>query len=260
MSDDPREPESSPEARPDDERPHGRFDAIILDDNVIAEEVRELAQEVNDTGSVLRSDTPPSMIELMGGPLGMGETALPTIAFVVATTAGETIKTAAIIAVVLAAVLAIARMARRQTPQFALAGVIGVAISAYIASKTGEARDFFVPGLLINVVYGLGAFGSAAIKHPFVGYVVEGIGGEDMLAWRRDPAKMRAYTLATAIFGLVFVLRVAVQLPLYFANAVVALGTVRLVMGFPLFGLAIWLSWLIISQTRTPAASTGASS
>lgn len=232
-----------------------RLAALAHDHKLIADEVEELAKEVADTGSVLRSEERPSMIDLMGGPLGMAETALPTIAFVVATTAGEEIKTAAIAAVAVAAVMAVARMARRQTPQFALAGVIGVAISAFIANQTGEARDFFLPGLLINVAYAVGAFGSVAIKHPFVGYVVEGIGGDDMTAWRRDPGKMRAYRLASSIFGAMFVLRLLVQVPLFLADQVVALGTVRLVMGFPLFGLAIWLSWLLIRQARREAES-----
>lgn len=230
-----------------------RLAALAHDHKLIAEEVEELAKEVADTGAVLRSDERPSMLDLMGGPLGMAETAIPTVAFVTATTVGAPINTAAFIAVGLAAVLAIARMLRRQTPQFALMGVIGVAISAFIASKTGEARDFFLPGFLLNVAYGLGAYLSAAFKHPFVGYVVEGIGGDDMTAWRRDKHKLRAYRRASIVIGSIFFLRVAVQLPLYLADAVVALGTARLAMGFPLLGLGVWISWLLIRQARQAA-------
>lgn len=229
--------------------------SLAHDHQLIAAEVEELAHEVSGTGAVLASEERPSMLDLMGGPLGMAETAIPTIAFVIATTAGAEIATAAVIAVGLAALLALARMVRRQTPQFALAGVIGVGISAFVAHKTGEARGFFLPGLLINVAYAVGALASIAAKHPFVGWVVEGIGGDDMTAWRRDPLKMRAYRLASLVFVGIFLLRVVVQVPLYLADQVVVLGTVRLVMGFPLFGLAIWLSWLIIRQAKNQAES-----
>jgi hypothetical protein len=33
--------------------------------------------------------------------------------------------------------------------------------------------------------------------------------------------------------------------PLYFADNVVALGITRLLMGVPLYALALWLAWLI---------------
>lgn len=231
-------------------RHEGPLAAIAHDHRLIAEELEELAKEASDTGAVLRSDERPSMIDLMGGPLGIAETAIPTLAFVIATTAGAEINRAAIIAVSFAALLAFARIARRQTPQFALAGVLGVAISAFIASKTGEARDFFALGLLANIGYAAGAFASAALKHPFVGYLVEGIGGDDMTAWRRDRHKLRAYRIASMVIGSVFVIRLAVQVPLYLADQVTALGTARIVMGVPLLGLGVWISWLVIRQAR----------
>ena len=46
--------------------------------------------------------------------------------------------------------LAIARLVRRQTPQFAISGVVGVAFGAFVASRTGNAEDFFLPGILIH--------------------------------------------------------------------------------------------------------------
>jgi hypothetical protein len=45
-----------------------------------------------------------------------------------------------------------------------------------------------------------------------------------------------------------FLLRLAVQLPLYAAGMVGALGAARLAMGLPLFGLTAYLSWLVLRQ------------
>lgn len=40
-------------------------------------------------------------------------------------------------------------------------------------------------------------------------------------------------------------LRLAVQVPLYFANNVEALGATRLIMGLPLYALGVWLAWRV---------------
>ena len=49
--------------------------------------------------------------------------------------------------------------------------------------------------------------------------------------------------LATWIITILMLLRLAVQMPLYFANAVEALGATRLIMGLPLYALGVWLAW-----------------
>ena len=46
----------------------------------------------------------------------------------------------------------------------------------------------------------------------------------------------------------VFALRLAVQLPLYFADELVALGVAKTAMGFPIFALAAWLSYLVLRE------------
>ena len=82
---------------------------------------------------------------------------MPSAAFVLVYTATgqETTPRAWSVAVALGAVFAVARLVRGQTPQFALAGLAGLALSAYVVSRTGRAEDFFVPGLLANAAYAL---------------------------------------------------------------------------------------------------------
>ena len=71
--------------------------------------------------------------------------------------------------------------------------------------------------------------------------------GEGM-KWREDPERVRLYTKASWIWVGVFTLRLAVQLPLYFAGAVLALGIAKTAMGLPIFVVAIWLSYLVLKQ------------
>lgn len=219
--------------------------------------VHETEQEVEGTAALLTADEQPTMLEAMGGPLGITESALPSVAFVIAYTAGMETTPAALVAVALAAVSAVARVIRKQTPQFAIAGVIGVGISAWIAHRTGEARNFFVLGLVANVAYAAIAFGSIAVRWPLVGVIVAGF-GDSQSGWREDPRKMRAYRDASLMWGALFTIRLIVQVPLYIANLPGVLGTVKTIMGLPLFGLGVWLSWLIlqrIPEDPAPAAA-----
>jgi hypothetical protein len=66
------------------------------------------------------------------------------------------------------------------------------------------------------------------------------------------------YARASWLWVGLFLLRLAVQLPLYLAGAVVALGTARVAMGIPLFALGIWLSWLIIRREHAAMAAGAA--
>lgn len=206
-----------------------------------------------------KPDTPPagaptSIREAVGGPLGMAETSLPAVAFVVAYTAsGSDTNTAAAVAVGLALVLTVVRLAKRETPLHAISGLIGVGFAAFIATRSGRAENFFLPGLLANAAYASAFLISIAVKHPLVGVIVANLDGEGS-AWRRDPERARAFVLATWMWAGLFLLRLLVQLPLYLTHSVVALGVVKTAMGLPLFGVGIWLTWLIVRRHRTPAA------
>ena len=58
----------------------------------------------------------------------------------------------------------------------------------------------------------------------------------------------RGLPKASWIWVGVFPLRLAVQLPLYLAGAVVALGIAKAAMGVPIFIVAIWLTYLVLRQ------------
>ncbi|PJI85702.1 uncharacterized protein DUF3159 [Luteimicrobium subarcticum] len=74
-------------------------------------------------------------------------------------------------------------------------------------------------------------------------------------AWRADAELVRRYALATWLWVGMFGLRLAVQVPLYFHHEVGWLGTARLVMGLPLWGATLWLTWVVVPHLRraTPA-------
>lgn len=187
-----------------------------------------------------------------GGASGLLDTGLPGVAFVVAYTAsGQDMRLAVILALTFAGLLTVLRLVRRQSLQHAIAGFLGVAVAAYIASRTGRPEDFFLPGLLINAAYALAYAVSILVRWPLIGIVVAGFQQTSLTAWRRDPVLLRAYSRASWIWVAMFLVRLAVQLPLYLVgeDALVALGIARVAMGWPVFLVAIWLSYLVIKRT-----------
>jgi Protein of unknown function (DUF3159) len=200
----------------------------------------------DSAAAAMTSEQPPSLVDAVGGPLGIAESALPAAAFVVTYTVSGQDTTAALIAALsLGVIFAVARIVRGQTVQFALAGLGGLALSAYVVSRTGKAEDFFLPGLLANAGYALAYLISIAVRWPLLGIIVASLRGGDM-SWRKDPVQVRAYSRASWVWVALFSLRLAVQLPLYLASALTALGVARIAMGIPLFAVGIWLSWLIL--------------
>lgn len=198
------------------------------------------------------------LYETLGGPQGIADSSIPALVFVgVYTLAGQHISTAAWAAVGAGALIAVIRIIRREPLRFAAAGFAGVALAAFVADRTGRAEDFFLPGLLLNAAYGGAYLISIIVRWPLLGLIVGPLTGEGV-RWRDDPERLRRYTQASWIWVGVFALRLAVQLPLYLAGAVLALGIARTAMGLPIFLIAIWLSYLVL-EGRSKSAEDGRS-
>jgi hypothetical protein len=178
------------------------------------------------------------------------DSGVPTAVFItVYALNGRLLPPALIAALISGALLAVVRLLRRDTLQHVVAGFAAVGVAAWFANRTGQAEDFFLPGLLVNVVYGVAYLVSIILRWPLLGVLVGLSTGEGM-GWRQTPYLLRAYTIASWFWVALFGLRLAVQLPLYLGEYVVALGVARVVMGWPLFLLCLWLSWLVIRSAR----------
>lgn len=173
---------------------------------------------------------------------------LPLALFtVVYAAAGRDLAIALWAAVGAGAVLGVLRLIRREPLQNVVAGFVGLGLAVFVAARTGRAEDVFLPGLLINVGYGTAYLVSILVRWPLLGVFVGLVTGQGT-SWRRDPALLRAYTLASALWVAMFALRLAVQVPLYLAGEEQLgwLAGARLVMSWPLFLLVAYLSWLIV--------------
>jgi Protein of unknown function (DUF3159) len=186
--------------------------------------------------------------QAVGGVRGLVDSGLASTAFVaVYALGGRRLAPALWAALGVTVALLVVRAVRREPLRQALSGVLAVGLSALIAVVTGRAANFFVVGIVIQVLYAAAYLVSLAVRWPLMGVIVGPMVGEGM-AWRSDPPRRRAYWWCSWIWFAVFVFRTAVQVPLYLQDKVVTLGIVKIAMGWPLFALAGLASWLILRR------------
>lgn len=191
--------------------------------------------------------------DAFGGARGLLDSGLPTAAFIAVYLAFG-LTPAVWSAVGAGGLLFGARLVRRESVQHAVAGFVVVGIAAFIASRTGQPEDFFLPKLLINAGYGLVWLVSILVRWPILGVVLGPLLGE-RFAWRQDPPRLRAYILASWLWVGLFAARLVVAVPLYLSGRAVALGVAHLAMSWPLFLVVVWGTWLILRRVPVTTSS-----
>jgi hypothetical protein len=205
------------------------------------------AAQRSGLGGLARDETLTArdLLGALGGVRGLAEAILPGLVFLVVYTVTQELVPALVASLGLAVLFTIVRLVRRSGPTQAIAGLIGVGASAALALWTGRAEDNYVLGFYTNAAYGLALLVSLLVGWPLIGLLVGFLMG-DGTAWRAEQRKLRAMQFLTIVWLGLFVARLAVQLPFYFAGNVEALGATRLLMGVPLYALVLVFSWLVV--------------
>ncbi|HOY81265.1 MAG TPA: DUF3159 domain-containing protein [Rhodoglobus sp.] len=186
-----------------------------------------------------------ALLAAMGGVRGLVESILPGLGFLVVYTITQQLLPSVLFPLGLAVIFVLVRVVARQPWTSAVAGVVGIALSAGLALLTGRAEDNFVFGFLINAAFLLALLISLAARWPLIGVIASLITGEGS-TWRQDRAKVKVAVIATVLWCGLFGLRLAVELPLYFAGNTQALATLKLILGVPLYAALLWVTWLLV--------------
>ena len=189
-----------------------------------------------------------AVLEQMGGVSGLIYSSLPVVAFVpISQLFGLT--SAIVTALAVATLVLIWRLARRESAQPAVSGFFGVGVCALIAYLVGEAKGYFLLGIWSSLAWAT-VFGlSVLIRRPVVGYIWALVNDRDR-DWRRVPAAVRAFDLATLVWVAVFASRFIVQQRLYDADETGWLGFARIAMGWPLTALGALITYLAIRSAQ----------
>ena len=254
-----------------------------------------MAAETADDGRPAAGEEAPAplvfdrhlVLEQLGGWRGMVDSTLPTVAFIVAN-AVDGLRTGIWAALGAALVVFVLRLVRRESVQQAVSGLFAVGIAVALSAASGQARDFFVLGIVRNAAIAVVLLGSVPLRRPLVGVIAEflapshlgsmsthrlpGMGRrieratavlhhrappparqpdpEPERHWRDDPRMLRAYSWLTVLWGGVFLVRALVQGLLYriSENDVTALGTVSLVLGLPVTAAEIVVTLWVVAR------------
>jgi len=191
-------------------------------------------------------DEPPAqtVLEQMGGVSGLIYSSLPIIAFVPANSLWN-LTVAIYAALAVAFVIFVLRLVRREPIQPAISGVIGVAVCAFIAHRTGDAKGFFLFGIWTTLLYAGVFAASILVRWPLVGVIWNGVNGNGT-QWRSHRRTLLAYDIATAVWAALFGIRYLVQSFLYDNDETGGLAVARIAMGWPLTAAAALATVLLV--------------
>jgi hypothetical protein len=176
------------------------------------------------------------------------------------------LRPAIVISVAAAVIIGGWRLARRQPVRHAINGIFGIAIGAIIAWKTGSAKDFYLPGILLSLGYGLAMLASVALKRPLVGWVWSLLVARGRTEWRGDPRMVRTFSWLTVVWALTYLAKVVIQAVVFQHTSddspATALGILRLALGYPpyllLIAITVWATRRVSPQAApAPVAQRG---
>jgi len=197
----------------------------------------------------------------LGGVRGMVESSIPVLAFVLVNIVWS-LTPALIVAVTMGLALAGYRLLRKESVRHAVNGLFGIGIGAALAFKTGDAKDFYVPGILLTLGYGLAMIASVIAGRPLVGWLWSLVADNGGNRWHLDGGLRRIFGWLTVIWATVFLAKFVVNVWVYYAEGLTddqkasILGIMRIALGFPpyaiLLALTVWAVRRYLRATNQP--------
>ncbi|MDT5212586.1 MAG: hypothetical protein QOK18_825 [Mycobacterium sp.] len=185
-----------------------------------------------------------ALLARAGGVSGLVYSSVPVTVFA-ATSALLDLETAIVAAFAVAALVLFWQLLRRESLRPALFGFGGVALGAGWAFVTGQAKDFYLPGIWMYLLLAIVFTVSVLIRRPLVGVGWAWVTGRDD-SWRRDRRVRLIFDLVTAMMALVSWARFFVQYYLYDTDQAGLLAVARIAMGWPVFVVTSTVIYLAI--------------
>ncbi|WP_411113029.1 DUF3159 domain-containing protein [Streptomyces sp. 029-5] len=196
--------------------------------------------------------TEAALFEAFGGLRGMVETVLPGLLFVTIFTVNKDLHASAIAALAVSLLLVVVRLIRRDTVKHAFSGVFGVAFGVVFAMMTGDAKDFYLPGMLYTLGLAVAYIVTTLAGVPLIGLILGPVFKEN-LSWRtRNPGRKKAYAKASWAWGLILLAKCAILFPLYWWADTTQLGWILIALKIPPFLLAVYLTWVFLAKAPPP--------
>lgn len=192
---------------------------------------------------------PEQIADQLGGWRGMVEAGIPVAFFIVVNMVWGLYPGLAV-AIGVAVAIATVRLVQRRPIRYVVNGLFGIGLGAALAWNTGEARDFYLPGIIVSYGYAAAMLLSMLVRHPLVGWFWSIMFARGTATWRTDRLLMRTLTWLTLVWAVVWVVKVTIQLVLYLLDFEHLLGVARLVLGTPVFVLMLGLTIAVMQRVQ----------
>jgi hypothetical protein len=168
---------------------------------------------------------------VLTGRTGIIDSLLPPVIFLLVNSIWS-VQSAIWVAVGLAVVITLVRIAKTQSYIAAVGGLVAVALAAGATIYLGRAQGFFIPTIVSGGITVLLCFVSLIIKRPIVAYT-SFITRRWPLGWYWHPKVRPAYSEVTWFWLGFFGFRLLLQIILYQAESTVFQGLLQILTGWP---------------------------
>jgi len=197
----------------------------------------------------------------LGGWQGMIESSIPVVMFVLVNIIWS-LRPALISALAIGLAIGAFRLWRREPVRHAVNGLFGIAVGAVIAWKTGEAKDFYLTGILLTLGYGVALVGSIVAGRPLVGWLWSVVADKGGTRWYHEEGLRRTFGWLTMVWAAVFMVKFVVNVWVYLAAGLTddqkasILGVMRIALGAPPYAVLLALTiWAVRRHERAIEAS-----
>jgi hypothetical protein len=201
--------------------------------------------------------------EQLGGVRGLIESSIPVLVFVVlnvllgASFTGLEKRHALYWAiggsVASAVAIGVYRLIQKQPVRHAVNGVFGIAVGAYLAYKSGNARDFYLPGILLTLGEVVLCLVSVVFRKPLIGFVWGVLANGGKHDWLQNKKLLGTFQWVTLVWAGSLFVRAGVQGWLYLANEANAIGVVRILISWPIYAATFVFTIWAVRRVTHPA-------
>jgi hypothetical protein len=200
--------------------------------------------------------------EQLGGVRGLLESSIPVLVFVVLNvllggTWLDLDKRTALYwaiggAVGTAVLIGVFRLIRKQSIRHAVNGIVGIGLGAILAWRTGDAKNFYLPGILITLAQVALFVLSVMVRRPIVGYVWGVLANGGKHDWYGNSRLFRTFQWLTLVWAGSLFVRAGVQGWLWLQDEATAIGIVRILISWPIYAATLAFTvWAVRRVTRT---------
>ena len=212
---------------------------------------RDDAQKAEPTVRTVEELVRHRLSDALGGRRGVVEGIVPTLGFTLVWILTHRLELALGVGGAGALVVLVVRLVQRSSIQYVVNAIIGIAIAAVFALRSGEAEDAFLPSIIYNAGYFVVLAFSALVRWPVIGFLVGSVTG-DPTGWHASKQVVRLCSTLTWLLALPCLLRVLVYFPLWSAGEAGWLGIAKIALGWPLQLAALAAMGYVLARNHTP--------